>query len=329
MSLPELIHISHRVGSKTPFWVQGPGGNISFKETDSKPRKIWIKASGTRLDEMSEQYGLAAADLDKILPPLRQLDHTTQNLDKLEKLETKYETLIKSSALAGANLGRPSMETGFHALLSKKWVLHFHAIGAVLMSHVQKTQPETLEALFKKHSLTVSFVEPLRPGLVLSKELGERPSVDVYILENHGLILQSDSADILERWEQIESKFLKDHIGWTARSFHNADFKETLTLLPDPVAGPLKIFLPDTAVYKNEIQALLKQESTGEYSLPRYLALSYFKDRQRYRKELNLSEIWIATQVLLKLCPELAELPAKISDTVAHLPTEKFRKGKS
>lgn len=328
MSLSDLVQISHRVGSKVPFWVQGPGGNISFKETNRNPRTIWIKASGTRLDEMSEQYGVAAAELDKILLPLQQLDVSTQKLSKLEKLEAKYETLIKSSALSGANLGRPSMEIGFHALLSKKWVLHFHAIGAVLMSHVQKTQPEALEALFKTHNLTVDFIGPLRPGLVLSKELGNRPAVDVYILENHGLILQSDSTDILERWEQIESKFLKDHMGWTARAFHNADFEETLTLLPDPITGPFKVFFPDTAVYKNEILAILKQEATGEYSLPRYLALSYFKDRQRYRKELSLSEIWIATQVLFKLCPDLAELPEQISETVAHLPTEKFRKGK-
>ena len=49
--------------------------------------------------------------------------------------------LLANCAVAGEGLGRPSMETGFHALLDGRWVLHLHSLAQVQTANLAAGQP--------------------------------------------------------------------------------------------------------------------------------------------------------------------------------------------
>ena len=56
----DLVDLCKFVGSQTPHWVQGAGGNISVKDGSH----LYIKASGIRLANVSEEYGIAEVDFN-------------------------------------------------------------------------------------------------------------------------------------------------------------------------------------------------------------------------------------------------------------------------
>ena len=57
--LQDLIRMSNEVGSD-PDLVQGGGGNTSVKTPDGR---MYVKASGTALGEMSEEAGYRLVDV--------------------------------------------------------------------------------------------------------------------------------------------------------------------------------------------------------------------------------------------------------------------------
>lgn len=296
-SAAEFISVSQKVGAMVPFWTQGAGGNISEKIDSSKMR---IKASGTRLDEVSHDKGISLVDLKLISEKLRG-----------PFSEKQYDELLKKSSL----VGRPSMETGFHAVLKKKWVLHFHSLAAILMAH-EKTSTKT--APFKIQILT-----PKTPGLALSQQIMEAQASDAYILENHGLVLQGDTLDILKTWETFEKTFLKSYP--KIEKLADKSPNEIIDALPDPIKGPLKVYFPDTAVFLKELKSLLKSLGNDQYEISHQEAKKILKGGSQ--KEKNLVEIWLATQLLYLACPDLKEVPDKIAEGISTLPTELYRRG--
>ena len=109
--LENLIAMSHEIGSNNAY-VQGGGGNTSVKISDNK---MAIKASGVQLKDMNFDHGIAIVDFKKV-------NSYHQNPDLAE--DTYGET-IKQFALNSE--GRPSIETGFHALLGR-YVIHSHSV---------------------------------------------------------------------------------------------------------------------------------------------------------------------------------------------------------
>ena len=120
----ELVAVSRRIGAGVPYWTQGAGGNLSWK--DRTADRLWIKASGIRLDRVGEGDGMGLACV--LLSALR--DRVANARGDAADAEVTYARWLTELAESG----RPSMESGFHAVLNKEYVAHFHSLVAVLVA---------------------------------------------------------------------------------------------------------------------------------------------------------------------------------------------------
>jgi Class II Aldolase and Adducin N-terminal domain len=85
----QLSSLCQQVGAGVPWWTQGAGGNISIKEKD----RLWIKATGSRLDGVTLREGIAQVDLSWFRRALNSLP------EDLMAAESKYSQVLRESAL--------------------------------------------------------------------------------------------------------------------------------------------------------------------------------------------------------------------------------------
>jgi ribulose-5-phosphate 4-epimerase/fuculose-1-phosphate aldolase len=308
----ELSLLCQKVGTQIPLWTQGAGGNISIKDQDT----LWIKATGYRLDAVRETGGLAQVDFRKMAEVLESADW-----NEVES-EQKYSDLIQETTLRGPGLGRASMETGFHARLSQKFVLHFHSLASLLLCHERRKDKLRVNAwLKKKTKLEVIFVEPCRPGWILSKKVFGHTSI--YFLESHGIILQGQDEKILDVWMVLEQEFCSEFNYPELLEFLSG--KTSFGELFEKFSGqaiPFKCYFPDVAVFNDRLFRVLERNHQGFYLFPK-TAITVDRD---------MAELWLATLMIYHFCPEFEEVPEEIANTVKELPTEKIRqqiKGKN
>jgi hypothetical protein len=292
--------LTRRIGQHVPFWVQGPGGNSSVKLVENGVSYLWVKASGLRMDQVFDASHFSKVQTQQVADKLNRL--TGQNSD-----ESAYAVALRTAAMETGSFRRPSMETGFHAFLPEKYVLHFHALPALLMAHENQQNPQKISAwLSSNWKGGVEFVEACMPGLNLTHRL-KGTTASLIVLAAHGLILQSADEQALDRWTELEQKFLTE---W------NYD----LSLPPSLPPAPMRIYFPDTAVFVDRLSAVLEPagEKNGE---PMFQLRSEAVSQDR-----DVAELWTATALLYKACPSLKQLPDEIASKVAGLPTEQFRR---
>jgi ribulose-5-phosphate 4-epimerase/fuculose-1-phosphate aldolase len=159
--LKELAALSQAAGARADY-IQGSGGNTSVKFGDGL---MAVKASGTRLAEVTETDGFAIVETA-----------TLRNITR-EK---------------GFKPANASVEAGFHALL-RRTVLHTHAVY-VNLAMCSESGAEKLPEL----AAGVSYITvPYRnPGAELCAAIAERlrPDTQVIFLQNHGIIVTADTA---------------------------------------------------------------------------------------------------------------------------------------
>ncbi len=304
-----LSEASQLIGNRRVIWTQGAGGNLSIKEN----QRLWIKGSGFRLSDVTPSQGIAEIDLASLKKQLSGAPASE------EEAESFYATTIK---LATTGPCRPSMETGFHAELNRKWVLHFHSLPSLLMAHEFLKDPVKKRTWFSKQGVhDIVCVPACRPGWLLTQQIALSKEMRIFLLESHGLILQSDTevsevSGDLARWRAIEKKFCQDfnYPLISAMLESNNPFELAWDTLGNKT-GPLKIYFPDTAVFLDRLRSILSPIE------------SQFRLREgAIEKDCDAVELWLATQALFQDCPQLAELPDSIAATVASLPTEVFRR---
>jgi rhamnose utilization protein RhaD (predicted bifunctional aldolase and dehydrogenase) len=166
--------------------VQGAGGNISLKVNGV----LWIKASGKWLsDALSED----------IFVPLA--------LDCARNRALLSSEDYASCAYAGASL-RPSIETGMHASLPHRVVIHVHSINVLTRAVLKEGEKDIQLAL---GDIEWRWIPYARPGAPLTSEILSRIDKDsnqaiVLILANHGIVVAADTVeDALSLLYQIES----------------------------------------------------------------------------------------------------------------------------
>jgi rhamnose utilization protein RhaD (predicted bifunctional aldolase and dehydrogenase) len=160
------------------LFVQGAGGNVSWKDEDT----LWIKASGTQLSD--------AKDLDIFVPIfLKKL------LKRLKKNDFKSKPIIKNNSKA-----KPSIEIFIHALMPQKYIVHLHAVE-VLASLVQTHFVKRYSSELNK-SFNWKFIKYVKPGVDLAYEIKEALKFDVKIntllLQNHGIVIGAESIQEVE-----------------------------------------------------------------------------------------------------------------------------------
>ena len=315
----ELAALCAQIGLKTPLWLQGAGGNISRKFLDGGALRLWIKASGYRVGAVTKDVGLAEVDLATFYKAAHStglLPAPTNELHPTKVNEEFYHTVLGSSTISGATgQGRPSMETGFHAMLAAPWVVHLHALSALLMAHVYQQCPEDLAWVCKRQRTVV--LPALMPGLSLTWATARHSKASYVILANHGVVLALQHPDELASWQQLEYEFCDRHGFDLLTQLLSGDSTSVVRATQQPI--PLRFYFPDTAVFFAKIQPCLRQWRSSAAAEPLYVLETDDRD---------LQEIWAAQQILYAACPELPSLPDAIVNSVAGLPTEQLRLAK-
>ena len=175
----------------------GPGGNTSIKINDS----IYVKSSGTWLKDSLKKKSFIKINLNSIK----------------KNIENEKKWIYRKSA------SYPSIETTMHAVINKKYVVHLHSIS-VLSYAILKNGKNLLESKLK--DMKWIWIKYKKPGLNLAKEIKRKMSNDtnIYILQNHGIIIASNTLiKINLLLKKIEAK-LKKKISFNLKKIKKNNF---------------------------------------------------------------------------------------------------------
>lgn len=281
IKLDNLIRMSHEIGDKIAY-VQGGGGNTSVK-LDAE--KMAIKASGISLKDMSIEQGFSIVNYQKV-----NKYHCSP-----DSSEDRYSKSIASFAIN--NNAKPSIETGFHALLGK-YVIHSHSVFLNVLLCAKEGKDLMLE--YFPESIWVDYCTPGKDlTLAIKKSLKGRedPFEGLIFLESHGVIVSSrTSRRCLEIHNECNSK---------VKTLHN--LKDFDILNEVNFAKPKNFLFPDQVIYmssdqlKAKTKASVETISTAEYLhssmsdqmlTPRYLSQENVDilnnmQSEKYRKRLS------------------------------------------
>lgn len=163
-----------------PLWVQGAGGNVSWKEDST----LWVKASGTWLSNAEKEEIFIPVDLMGI---------------KSEIANKNF--LVAPKVVSDVKL-KPSIETMLHALMPHRVVIHLHAIE-ILAHLVRRDCDKYINSMVDK-TFRSSIIDYHKPGadlaLAIHAALDKCPSTDVIFLKSHGIVIGGDNViDIHEK----------------------------------------------------------------------------------------------------------------------------------
>jgi rhamnose utilization protein RhaD (predicted bifunctional aldolase and dehydrogenase) len=188
-----------------PDLIQGPGGNTSVKDDEGR---MFIKASGFRFEEMTLTQGVSCVYYKPVSDYFKTLVVTNKNEAERESLHLVLSNVCKNQS--GGLYPKPSMETGFHALLDK-YVVHTHSVWSNLIN-CSEGSTKVLRELKKELSINIAFIPYVSPGLGLSyliqREIDSFEQLHnsvptVFFLENHGIIAHGKTKK--EVWGLLEA----------------------------------------------------------------------------------------------------------------------------
>jgi len=291
--MDKLVEICRWLGGRVPHWIQGKGGNVSVKEGN----RLWIKASGAHVSDVSASHGVACVDLLRF-------NDLRQGAPPADAEGWYAETLTRCAT----GHARPSMETGFHALLPGAWVVHVHSLAAIVMAHEHERDAAALNAFFAAHApLAVSFVPPELPGWNLSTRLTAVANAGAIVLANHGVIVQGDDpAGLIASWTRVEEAFCAE---WGCRELVAFG---TRMADADLAGQPFRAYFPDAVVFQEAVEAAARRAHGAPPPASR--------DAQ------DALEILEAIALLERACPDLGEIGSDQRAAIPALPTEAFRK---
>ena len=207
-NIKSLVYLSKKYG-KNNSYIQGPAGNISVKYSNN----MLIKSSGVKLKDVD--YFTGWSDIN--------INYLTEYFSFIKNLDdTKYFNILNESV---QNNTVPSMESGMHSIL-KKYVIHTHPnILIEILSN--KNCKKILSSLYA--DIDYCFVPLLMPGLDLFEFIAKQDKIyDVYFLQNHGLIVNSNSIEGLDIHNIICNRALKKN-----KTLKEKTHKEFGYLTPD------------------------------------------------------------------------------------------------
>jgi len=267
VKLSHLVNMSHEIGNEIAY-VQGGGGNTSVKLDESR---MAIKASGIPLKDMAVNYGVSVVDYQKV----------NSYHDLPDESEDAYSESINQFALG--DFGRPSIETGFHALLGN-YVIHSHSVFLNVLLCAQEGKNIILE-----HFPDAIWVDYCTPGrnltLAVKSALSgvEGAYEGLVFLESHGLIASAPShMKCLELHSHCNEKIRE--------AFNLAEFN----ILDDTTPlSPESFLFPDQVIYMSPEQL----ESRTSASIETIATVKYLESNMQIlgltAKHLSLRDVEI------------------------------------
>jgi len=178
-----------RTGGKDWNRCQGAGGNASVKVS---ARRMLVTASGTSMRSLTGRRGWT------LLDP-RRLRRDLKRTGALRSARREPAYAASLSRLAQGPL--PSLESGLHAAIPSRYVLHLHSAAGMLLARqgraglrfAEETLPGTL----------VQRTPAVLPGYALAARIagGRLPArgrIALWLLENHGIVLSGDDLRAVE-----------------------------------------------------------------------------------------------------------------------------------
>ena len=315
MTLDALKTWGLEIGRKAPFWTQGPGSNISWKEASGPMRDplLWIKASGRRLDEMDQRGALGRV-------PLRQAsEFFSAGVKFAAQAEERYAEFLASCASPEHGFGRPSMETSLHVVLPQPFVAHFHSLAAILMAEHDEA---TVREITTNAGLSPAvIVPPVLPGWKLGVAIQPLAhETNVLLLRTHGVVVAVTNTSDFARWDACEDEFLRRFALHELITVKKAD--DGYRRAREVVANgwyPMKHYMPDVAVFRERLLRVLERSSGDGTVRYRLRPTAEVIDR-------DMVELWLAIVLLYRANLDLSELPEDVVTTVADLPVERARR---
>jgi len=186
-----------------PDLIQGPGGNTSVKDSEGN---MIIKASGFRFEEIIENQGFSIVNAKEIADYFFNVQVQDKVTEEKRSNDLIHSLIAKDSD--GNAYPKPSMETGFHAVLDT-YVVHTHSVWTNLINCNQDSV-SLFQTLKSKLPFELAYIPFVSPGFGLSylitqelnyaKENHQKLS-DVFFLQNHGIV--SHSNDLHKAQEQL------------------------------------------------------------------------------------------------------------------------------
>jgi len=216
-----LVKMSRYAGMREDL-VQAGGGNSSFKMDGGR---MAVKASGTRMADMTAADGYALVDAGRIKRAF------LENSAYRKLTEEDGRRILEDAFLRG---GRPSIETFLHAV-SGICTLHTHPVVVNALA-CRKSWREELSGLFPEAML----VPYATPGIELVKEYfsayeeyGTGRIPETVFLQNHGLVVSAGSADAVIKRTEAVTKRIEEYLGCDYGAYH--DLTRIWALFPDKV----------------------------------------------------------------------------------------------
>ncbi|MBY0309581.1 class II aldolase/adducin family protein [Patescibacteria group bacterium] len=252
--IKDLITLAQHIGAR-PDYTQGGGGNVSMKDAAA----MLVKASGLRLSELTDASHFVTIDHKAV----RDWHDEVILETPLPELIAAGDSAINATILASGG-GRPSIETGFHALLGET-VLHTHSVYANILMCAHEG-----EALMRTLFPEAAFIPYNTPGVALTlaiKAAGATEGSDIIFLENHGLIIVAPTPDEAQRkHEEVNEKLrlyfaLTDSYPTLAIASNETGWESNSVALKNRIMGnPETLFtfkdtilFPDQVVYGDAI----------------------------------------------------------------------------
>ena len=165
-----------------PSMVQAAGGNTSLKQGNT----MWVKASGKWLLDAQSNELMVPMSVSKIKEALENKRCSDTDISNCINLKISPVDL------------RPSVEAPMHAVLDFKFVFHTHDININALA-VQKNSKLQFENVLS--GLNWKFIPYVKPGIELCHELISQKTKNdnVFILENHGLIVCGQSLEEVQK----------------------------------------------------------------------------------------------------------------------------------
>jgi rhamnose utilization protein RhaD (predicted bifunctional aldolase and dehydrogenase) len=227
--LKNYVRLSNEPGARADY-VQGGGGNTSCKFDD---RMMAIKASGFKLSQITGDNAYAVLDYATVVDFYRNTDPTT-----LPDVEGTGSATARNAVLQieGLPVLRPSVEAGFHSLLSR-YVLHTHPVYANLATCSTEGRSIAAQALAGA-DYSYGFVPYIDPGAKLTfaiaaeqkrvqEETGRLPSA--IFMQNHGLIATHDDLETCLAIHTDVNERIAGAFGVTAADFPTIALAEVRT----------------------------------------------------------------------------------------------------
>lgn len=195
LKLDAFSRFSQTLGARADY-VQGGGGNTSVKLNG---RLMAIKASGYCLSDITPDKAYAVVDYAALT-----VFYHENEPGEFPDLEAAGSAQLKAAQqqIEGMETLRPSVEAGFHSLLST-FVGHTHSVYANIAGCCREGG-EILQQALQGADYTAALVPYINPGAELTFSIrkilkqaeaadGRRPSV--LLLLNHGVIAHDEKEE--------------------------------------------------------------------------------------------------------------------------------------